>query len=132
MDTNLHAFLYHSRMASDADLGGIADIVKTARSFNKEVGITGMLVFDGQRFCQYIEGPQSAMQALIGRIGQDPRHTHFTPMHDAPLAGPRWFGKWSMAYVQVDDGEPLDELSRLEGLHALRRLQVLIPELDIA
>lgn len=132
MDTRLNCFLYHSHIADNADLECVAHIVKTARGFNKEAGITGMLVFDGQRFCQYIEGPPSAIEALVARIAQDSRHTHFTPKYHGALEGPRWFDRWSMAYVLVDDSEPLDDLSQFEGLQALNKLQALIPVLDIA
>lgn len=132
MDTDLHCFLYHSCLTADADLGCVADIVKTARSFNKEADITGMLVFDGLRFFQYIEGPQLAIQALMDRIVKDSRHVHFTPKHRGSLVGPRLFGQWAMAYVLVDDCEPLDDLTRLDGRQALNQLQALIPVLDIA
>lgn len=132
MDMHLDCFLYHSRIADNVDLECVAHIVKTARGFNKEAGITGMLVFDGQRFCQYIEGPPPAIEALVARIAQDTRHTHFTPKHRGALGGPRWFDRWSMAYVLVDDSEPLDDLSQFEGVQALSKLQALIPALDIA
>ena len=132
MALSLECVLYHSRIACDDDLSCVAEIVKTARSFNKEVGITGMLVFDGQRFCQYIEGPSTVLRELVGTIAQDTRHTHFTIKHQGEVSGERLFAHWSMAYVLVDDSEPLDELNHLEGPQALSRLQALIPILDIA
>lgn len=132
MALNMECVLYHSRMACDADLSCVAEIVKTARSFNKEAGITGMLVFDGQRFCQYIEGPAPVLRGLVDSIAQDARHTHFTIKHQGEVSGERLFAHWSMAYVLVDDSEPLDELNQLEGLQALSKLQALIPMLDIA
>lgn len=132
MTADLYGFLYHSQLASDADLSCVADIVKTARSFNKEHGITGILVFDGLRFCQYIEGPQSDLQDLINRIADDPRHEQFTPKFHAPVAGERLFGNWSMAYVLVDDSEPLDEMGQLDGQASLHKLQQMIPLLDVA
>ena len=132
MDLSLECVLYHSRMAADTDIACVADIVKTARSFNREAGITGMLVFDGQRFLQYIEGPQSVLQALSERIAQDTRHTHFTITLRGAVVGGRLFGNWSMAYVLVDDSEPLDALDQLDGQQVLSKLQALIPTLDIA
>lgn len=125
-------FLYYSHLASDADLTCIAAIVKTARQFNKTESITGMLVFDGQRFCQYIEGPRGPLTALIDRIAQDPRHTNFTPQHYASVEGERLFSNWSMAYVVVDDDEPLDALSQLRGMQAVQQLTRLMPLLDAA
>lgn len=132
MKEALFCFLYHSQIAPTAQLSCVAEIVKTARSFNKEHHITGMLVFDGQRFCQYIEGPQSALQGLIERIAKDDRHYLFEPKHHAPLVGERMFASWSMAYVLVDDAEPLNDLESLDGLAAIRQLETLLPMLDIS
>lgn len=125
-------FLYHSHITPSAGVGCVAEIVKTARKFNKEHSITGLLVFDGQRFCQYIEGPQRALQALIDRIAVDSRHYQFEPRHQGPLLGSRMFEHWSMAYVLVDDEEPLDELKKHQGQAALHNLEKLLPLLDIA
>lgn len=132
MEQGLQCFLYQSHLTTGMDISCVADIVKTARSFNKQHQITGILVFDGLRFCQYIEGPQAALQGLIGSIRKDPRHQMFTPKHDAQLDGKRRFSNWSMAYVLVDDEEPLDEISALNGQSALEKMETLIPMLDIA
>ena len=131
MKEALFCFLYHSQIAPAAGLSCVADIVKTARNFNKEHQITGLLVFDGQRFCQYIEGPQSALQALIDRIGRDRRHHQFESKHHASLVGERMFACWSMAYVLVDDTEPLNDLECLDGMAAIRKLETLLPMLDV-
>lgn len=129
----LHCFLYRSQIAPDADIACVADIVKTARSFNKTQGITGILVFDGQRFCQYVEGPQPALQQLIDNIAKDPRHVDFTPLHQSSSESVRRFSNWAMAYVLVDDeDEPLEALSVAQGATAIEKLQTLIPMLDIA
>lgn len=129
----LHCFLYRSHIAPTADIACVADIVKTARNFNKTQGITGILVFDGQRFCQYIEGPQPALQQLIDNIAKDPRHTAFTPLHQACCEPQRRFGNWAMAYVLVDDeDEPLQMLEGIHGPTAIEKLQTLIPMLDMA
>lgn len=129
---DLHCFLYHSQIAPQADISCVADIVKTARNFNKTQGITGLLVFDGQRFCQYIEGPQPALQNLIDSIARDPRHIAFTPLHQNHCEQERKFANWAMAYVLVDDAEPLASISSEQGPSALEKLQELLPLMDIA
>jgi len=131
-DQALHCFLYHSHIAPQAAVDCVADIVKTARSFNKTQGITGLLVFDGQRFCQYIEGPQPALRNLIASIARDPRHTTFTPLYEHPCEHGRKFATWAMAYVLVDDVEPLASISTAQGPSALNKLQELLPLMDIA
>lgn len=128
----LQGYLYHSQIAPHADIACVADIVKTARSFNKSQGITGLLVFDGQRFCQYLEGPEPALESLLGGIARDPRHVAFTPLHRWTCEGQRQFANWSMAYVLIDDAEPLAAVTTTPGPNALDRLQRLLPLMDIA
>ena len=132
MREEIFCFLYHSQIAANADISCVADIVKTARHFNKGHQITGMLVFDGQRFCQYIEGPKDKLQELIDRIAVDPRHCQFEAKHQGPVLAKRLFENWSMAYVLVDDSDPLDELGKLDGTDAIHKLEQLLPMLDIA
>lgn len=127
----LHCFFYRSHIAPDHDIRCVADIVKTARCFNKTQGITGILIFDGQQFCQYVEGPQPALQTLVARIVRDSRNQQFTVLHQADGLSQRRFNNWAMAYVLVDDDEPLEALTALQGQHALDKLQALIPQLDI-
>ena len=125
----LHCLLYRSVITPTESIQCVADIVKTARSFNKEHGITGILIFDGQRFCQYIEGPPTAMQLLTDSIMRDPRHTEFTTLLSAPTSQRR-FGHWAMAYVVLDDEEPLDNIAKIPRENALEHLQTLLPLLD--
>ena len=127
---SLECFLYHSQLAPGADATCIAGIVKAARTFNRSVGITGMLVFDGERFFQYIEGPAEQLKLLVESISKDERHVNFTPMFSQTSVSERRFANWSMAYVLCDDAEPLGEIARLEGSTALIKLQELLPLLD--
>lgn len=132
LNSNLHCALYHSRLAPGAPLSCISDIIKTARSFNASHGLTGVLVFDGQHFLQYLEGPQQPLWDLLVRIAQDPRHVNFTLQHRGPCAGERLFRNWSMGYALVDDADPLADLGELVGEEALAQLHAMVPTLDIA
>lgn len=129
---SLSNFVYCSKIAPSADISCVSDIIKVARTFNKEHQITGMLIFDGVRFCQYIEGPHEPLQSLISSISKDPRHTDFTPKLAFFDQKTRMFSQWSMAYVLVDDSEPLDNIEAVQGTAMLDKLQSLLPMLDIA
>lgn len=124
--------LYHSQLAPDAPLSCITDIIKTARSFNAVHGITGILVFDGHRFLQHLEGPPQVLTDLIVRIARDVRHVDFTLQYQGAFTGERRFRNWSMAYVHVEDGEPLAVLAPLRGQAAMTHFAELLPTLDIA
>lgn len=131
LPTDLSQFIYCSVLSPDAAPTCVADIIRTARRVNAEWEVTGVLVFDGQRFCQYIEGPTPHIADLARRIERDPRHTDFSPQHHGPLWGARRFAQWSMAYALAPDLEPLDRLRGLRGLPAVELLQELLPDLDL-
>lgn len=130
--TELGSFLYHSEIAADADIGCVAEIAKFSRVFNQAHDITGVLIFDGQRFVQYIEGPQEHVIALANKIALDARHTHFTPLHQAQGITQRLFPHWAMAYVSDDEAEPLASMLTAQGEAALSSLQKILPQLDAA
>lgn len=122
--THLHCFLYTSRISPEASASCAVDILKTALNFNKQALITGILVFDGHNFHQYIEGPQPALQELVERIAKDDRHIDFTPRYSEPLGKRRLFTNWSMAYVLLDDSiDDSDNLSGIPGLAAIEKLK---------
>ncbi|RYF27669.1 MAG: BLUF domain-containing protein [Comamonadaceae bacterium] len=124
-------FLYCSLLSAQAAPTCVADILRTARRANAERHITGVLVFDGERFCQYFEGPSQQVADLAARIGQDPCHTGFEPLYHGPLLGARRFPAWPMAYALASDIEPLERLCALRGLPAVELLTDLIPEFDL-
>ena len=57
MNTALYEVLYVSTLAPDQPLQVVAEIAAHARPANASMDITGLLIFDGQRFCQQLEGP---------------------------------------------------------------------------
>ena len=132
LSPQLQCILYHSQLAPDASLSCISDIIKTARSFNANHGLSGVLVFDGQHFLQYLEGPQQPLWDLLVRIAQDPRHVNFNLQYKGTVPGERLFRSWSMGYALVDDADPLAELGALVGEAALEKLKAMVPTLDIA
>lgn len=105
--------VYTSALREDAPEGTIAAIVRTARRHNQLNGITGILVFDGQLFCQYLEGAPQVVQSLLQRIAADRRHRDFTLHHEGALHQRR-FESWSMAYGLDGEGV-IARLQRLPG-----------------
>ena len=76
-------------------------IYKTAMDYNSLDGVTGLLLFDGSCFLQIIEGSQTALDALLGRMGNDARHERLTIV-DQRAISVRSFADWSMKLVRVD------------------------------
>lgn len=64
---------------------------------NKRKDITGVLIFTGTHFCQFLEGPEGAVCSLADKIRRDPRHTDVWVVHQEAVTVRRFAG-WSMGY----------------------------------
>lgn len=130
--TLLGCFLYHSEISINANVSCVADIARFSRVFNENNCITGLLIFDGQRFVQYIEGSAEQVLVLANKISLDARHTKFTPLHQAQGITQRLFSEWNIAYVSDDEAERLSAMCALKGDAAVTCLLQLLPQLDAA
>ena len=116
MSSLLSCLLYTSEMTPDLDTRQIGHIVKQARELNAIHGITGMLVFDGERFAQYVEGPPEVISLLGVKLAMDIRHRNFRPLLNQALAGERRFANWAMGYSDADMGA--FDIPALNGMSA--------------
>lgn len=131
VNPSLKQFFYHSRLAPGLSYPAVNAIIATARSFNAAHGITGVLVFDGDRFCQFIEGPPEAIDTLVARLQADPRHVDFTTLISDIRSEVRLYPQWSMAFASLEGPGYLDDLLSHPGHEALRQLQNGIDKLDV-
>lgn len=75
----------------------VSHIVNVSRSRNATLAVTGALIFAGNRFSQYIEGPQSAVAELKQSILADERHCNIVTLTlDTP--DERQFDGWALAH----------------------------------
>ncbi|MEO6016085.1 MAG: BLUF domain-containing protein, partial [Polaromonas sp.] len=84
-NARLYEALYVSTLAPGTPLNAVADIAVKARVANETRQLTGLLIFDGMRFCQQLEGSPKEVLKLLDRICQDPRHTQVEILHHGPL-----------------------------------------------
>ena len=80
----------------------IENILKTAREFNSENGITGCLMYYSQRFIQILEGPEDKVKGLFENIKKDSRHTKVSLFSKDDI-NERNFPDWGMAYYPIDE-----------------------------
>lgn len=99
----LKSLTYTSRARLDLTDGDLQDIHQVARHLNALDGVTGLLVFDGVRFMQIIEGGEEAIDNLVERLRRDPRHSAFE-IRDERFVADRSFPDWSMELVRVSAG----------------------------
>ena len=80
----------------NADLA-ISSIIETSIARNGTSDITGALVYTGDNFAQFLEGPEQAVTDLMASIRRDDRHEQVTDLFIRPTSE-RLFGDWSLAY----------------------------------
>ena len=130
----LHEILYCSLLAPDQPTEIVGQIVSQARARNATEGITGLLVFDGMRFCQHFEGPRKQVLGLLNRLEADPRHTEMRVVYEGELAERR-YRHFEMGLAQAPDDEEREDLAilqQLDGAEALEHFLALRPRFDIS
>jgi hypothetical protein len=111
----LKSLTYTSRARLDLSERELCDIHETARHLNALDGVTGLLIFDGARFLQIVEGSEEAVASLLERLRRDERHTS-VEVRDERFVEARSFPDWSM------------ELARLGAGAADREIEAILPE----
>lgn len=129
--TPLYELIYVSTLAPDQKVTAVAEIARHARVANDAAHITGILVFDGMRFCQQLEGTKKQVLALEQKIRHDPRHIRMEVLHHGPLTHRR-FRCFTMGYSMLDDSEVLARLEAMDGQSAVESFLALLPHLDLA
>ncbi len=126
----LHEVIYVSTMAPTASISIVADIAPKARVANQARDITGLLIFDGMRFCQQLEGRPKEVLSLMERICKDPRHTNIEILHQGPLSERR-FRRFSLGYIAIDEVDVLQRMEQVDGQVAVDAFMALLPVLDM-
>ena len=99
----LKTLTYTSRARLDLTDGDLGAIHQTARHLNALDGISGLLLFDGSRFLQIVEGAEDAIDNLVERLRMDLRHSAFE-VRDERYVERRSFPDWSMELLRVSAG----------------------------
>ncbi len=83
-----------------ASLGSdeVFNIVEKSARNNLRDDLSGFLIFSGNRFFQLVEGQEQAIDALLHRLGNDPRHREIRVLSRKPVAQ-RSFAKWKMKRI---------------------------------
>ncbi len=128
----IQRFLYISRLAGTTPTSAIGLILRQARERNRPDGIGGALVFDGERFCQLMEGPPEAVSALAARIERDPRHRSFHVLHNVTGTGPRLMPQMQTGYADPELFNALDGAEAVDPAHALAKFMLILTHCDLS
>jgi hypothetical protein len=91
---------YISTARPELPAEAIDEILAASRRNNHADGITGLLLYDGYRFLQALEGEAGRVQRCFERIKADPRHRACVLLSKYEVID-RSFGTWSMASQRV-------------------------------
>jgi len=106
----LFELIYHSQAAPNLENAELANILATARTFNKAHDITGCLLFHKGQFLQILEGEFEAITELYSKIKKDSRHTDVITLHMKEIDN-RIFDQWSMAYKVIEEDSALKQVT---------------------
>lgn len=107
---------YISTVQSGIDDRDVDSILAASRRNNARDGITGLLVCDGVRFLQALEGDRPLVDKAYERIRKDPRHRAAVILSSREVQE-RQFGQWSMACERA--GPRADAVSMPQIVDAL-------------
>lgn len=96
----LYELIYSSRANSNFKSSVLDDILTISRKNNTANNITGLLIFDGNTFCQILEGEKEALSMTYDKIKNDNRHIDHTLFHQGEIAQ-RNFSQWAMSYKRT-------------------------------
>lgn len=90
-------YVSFSRLQPDQAMDEVERIVAISRQRNRDLDVTGALLFTGERFVQLLEGPADCVAALQQSIFRDARHEQVTTIRSDDVDDRQFMG-WSLAY----------------------------------
>ena len=94
--------IYSSKEKQEFTAADLKKLLRNARLRNHDVGVTGVLVYQGGTFLQALEGEEDAVRTIFARIEKDPRHGDINVLHRTLSLGKRrLFGDWSMGFADA-------------------------------
>jgi len=100
-DSRFRRIVYASTATERTDEDTQIDILRQSRANNGLNGISGILLSDGRRFLQVLEGTPEAIAHVFAQISADPRHAEVRTLLDE-LDTRRIFSGWTMASMSDD------------------------------
>jgi hypothetical protein len=107
---NLHV-IYISQLAPGQNCAVFSAICRVARSRNTDLGIAGVLLFDGERFLQWLHGARDPVSQLMNAIVADTRHTGVRVLLEVPLGTASVDPRWRTGFI---DADALDAVAALD------------------
>ncbi|MGZ9114191.1 MAG: BLUF domain-containing protein [Brevundimonas sp.] len=134
MGLDLERLVYESTATgTTASFGNLAVILAESQRNNDRDDLTGVLAAHRDRYIQVVEGPGQALDALLRRLENDPRHRDLILIDREPISE-RLFSRWSMANARITPihGAALDSLIDQDELTSRDVIGILLDALQKA
>ena len=84
----------------------VEQILTLSRDRNQQRGLTGVLLFTGGHFAQFLEGSAPVLAATMATIEADPRHEAVTRLIESDITQRR-FADWTMGFLESTGADDL-------------------------
>jgi FAD-dependent sensor of blue light len=108
----LYTILYTSHAIMNFDRYDHNSLLAQSRYKNKQLEITGMLLYAGKRYIQVLEGEKNKVLSLFSEIKKDTRHYEIRVLLQKDISK-REFVDWTMGYKKINK----DEYHNIPGLN---------------
>lgn len=95
MGDSTFSLVYSSLPTQGVSEEEVRGLIHKSRIKNRELDITGVLLFNDTRFIQLLEGPEAVVRKLFDTIAQDDRHHSVLVLFEF-TSEERVFPDWSM------------------------------------
>ena len=129
---SLRRFLYVSALAPAMPSSVVGQILRQSRERNHRLKLSGALLFDGERFCQLLEGDPETTQALMRRIERDTRHCTVKLLLNTLSAAPRMMTQWRCGYADHEAFDAIDAAGAADPEQAVHAFLKLLPSCDLS
>lgn len=94
--------IYTSKEKQAFSPSALKTLLMRARIRNREVDVTGILIYHAGMFLQALEGEEAAVRTIFSRIEKDTRHADIGVLRSIASVGKRRvFGDWSMGFADA-------------------------------
>lgn len=94
----IRALAYASQAIPGLSTDRLDALTRDAECFNRQADVTGVLLYDGSRFLQYLEGPEDGLWKVYSRVLDATSHCEMMELGQGQISGRR-FPYWSMRLV---------------------------------
>ncbi len=113
------AVVFVSEAVGDLTMAHLSKIMADAERFNRTAGVTGVTLFDGQRFLAYMEGPPDGLDVAFSRAAGATSHSSLIEIARGRV-GQRRLPYWPMRCIPLSPQE-LVQLVRADWTSFLQR-----------